>query len=381
MANTLTNLIPTILSAVDVVSRELTGFIPAVTLTPGAEKVAKDQTIRYPVAPAMTASAITPATTGPTPVDQTVSSDTMTITDVESVKWAYNGDEEVGLQDNLNPILQSQFAQAMRVLTNKIELALAALYLKTSGAYGAAATAPFASSLIDTAQILKVLKDRGAPTSDLQMVLGTTAGAALRTLSQLNKANEAADESLLRRGILLDVHGFAIRESGQVKAHTAGTGASATTDAAGYAIGATTITLASAGTGTILAGDIVSFAGDANKYTVVTGDGNVADGGTIVLAAPGLLVAMSAATKAITVTATHTANMAFSRSAIHLVTRTPLMPSGGDAADDVIDITDPVSGLVFQVAKYRQYRQTAYEVGIAWGVKGSKVEHIGRLIS
>lgn len=381
MANTLTNLIPTILAAADVVSREMTGFIPSVTLVPGAEGVAKDQTIRYPVTPAMVSTAITPATTGPTPVDQTVGSDTMTITDVESVKWAYNGDEETSLGGNLNPVLQGQFAQAMRVLSNKIELALAALYLKSSNAYGAAATAPFASSVIDTAQLLKIMIDNGAPTGDLQLVLNTTGGASLRTLGQLTKANEAADNTLLRQGVLLDLHGFAIRESGQVKSHTAGTAANATTDATGYAVGTTTLTLASAGTGSILTGDVVSFAGDSNKYVVVTGDADVSGGGTLVLQAPGLKVAMSAATKAITVTATHGANMAFSRSAMHLVTRTPLMPAGGDSADDVTTITDPRSGLSFQVAKYRQYRQTTYEVGIAWGVKASKVEHIARLIS
>ena len=34
----------------------------------------------------------------------------------------------------------------------------------------------------------------------------------MRTLGQLTKANEADDHTLLRRGVLLDVHGFAIRE-------------------------------------------------------------------------------------------------------------------------------------------------------------------------
>ncbi|MGC1000963.1 P22 coat - protein 5 family protein, partial [Pantoea agglomerans] len=68
-------------------------------------------------------------------------------------------------------------------------------------------------------------------------------------------------------------------------------------------------------------------------------------------------------------------NMAFDRNAFVLASRTPAMPKDGDSADDVMNVTDPVSGITFQVALYRQYRQVRYEVGLAWGVASVKPAH------
>jgi hypothetical protein len=113
---------------------------------------------------------------------------------------------------------------------------------------------------------------------------------------------------------------------------------------------------------------------------VVTGDTDVSNGGTLVIAAPGLKVAMSAATKAITVVAAAARNMAFARTAIALATRAPALPEEGDLAVDRQIITDPRSGLSFEVSQYMQYRQVQYEIALAWGVAAVKPEHIALLL-
>lgn len=383
MANTITGLIPTMYNALDVVSREITGLIPAVTSDMTYERAAVGQTVRTPVAPASTASDITPAVTPPNDGDQTIGYTDMTITKARRVPIRWNGEERLGLDNNgaqYNVIFRDQMAQAMRVLTNEVEADLAALHIYASRAYGTAGTTPFGSGLGETANIRKLLIDNGAPISDLNLVMNTTAGANLRTLTQLTKVNEAGDSSMLRQGVLLDIHGMALRESAQIVTSTAGTGASATTNTAGYAIGATTITLASAGTGTIVAGDVITFAGDTNKYVVLSGDADVSNGGTITIAAPGLRKALAASAIAITVTAASARNMAFARSAIALATRAPALPAEGDSAADRFMLTDPNSGLSFEVSMYKQYRQVQYEVALAWGVKAVKPEHMGILL-
>lgn len=376
MGNTLTNLIPTIYAAADIVMRELTGFIPAVTLDASGEQVAKDQALRYPIVPANAASDIVPAATGPDPSAVTIGSDFMTISKVRSVTFFWEAEEQKSLGGLYDIILRDQFAQAMRTLTNEVETDLAALYVAASRAHGTAGTTPFASDLSDAANLLKILKDNGAPTNDLQLVINTTAGAKLRTLTQLTKANEAGSTDLLRRGILLDVFSFAIRESAQIGLHTKGTGTGYLVNSgSGLAVGETTIPV-DTGIGTILAGDIVTFAADtANKYVVTS----ALSGGSFKIAKPGLRVAIPD-NNAVTVGNNYTPNLGFSRSAIHLLMRVPAMPLGGDAADDVTVITDPQTGISFQVAMYRQRRRIAYEVALAWGVKAVKPEAIATLL-
>lgn len=382
MANTLTNLIPDVYAALDVVSRELVGLIAAVTRDPSVERAAVNQSVRVPIAPASTATDITPAVTPPDDGDQTIGNEEILISKSRRVPFRWNGEESRGI--NFGPgvltIQQQQIAQAIRTLTNEMETDLAALHATFSRANGTAGTTPFATAgnYTDVSNTLKILKDNGAPLSDLHLILDTAAGANL--IGKQADTNRQGTDQMLRQGVLLDHAGVALRESGQIVTSTAGTGSSATTDNAGYAVGDTVITLASAGTGTIVAGDVITFAGDANKYVVVSGDSDVSNGGTITLAAPGLRQAIAASTTAITVVAAAARNMMFARSALVLAARLPALPEQGDMADDRTTVVDPRSGFAFELAMYKQYRQVQWEISAAWGTKNIKSEHTALLL-
>jgi hypothetical protein len=382
MANTLTAILPTIYEALDQVSRELVGFIPAVARDSNAERAAKDQTVTYHVVPAITAEDVTPGNTPADSGDQTFGAETLTISKSRVAPIRWTGEEQRALTNGDRPqgqnIMRDQFAQAFRALVNEVEADLADLYKGASRAYGTAGTAPFgtAGDLTDASNAFKILDDNGAPRGDRHLVLGTAAMANLRGKQNvLFKVNEAGTDQLLRNGVLGRLMGFDIHDSAQVKDHTKGTGSGyLVNNASNEVAGQTTITV-DTGSGTIVAGDVVTFAGTTHKYVVKT----ALSGGDFVLNKPGLLVT-EADNDAVTVGNNYSANLAFSRNAIHLVTRTPAMPAGGDDADDVTDIIDPVSGLAFQLAVYRQYRRIKYEVGLAWGVKMAKSEHAAILL-
>ena len=380
--NTISSIVPDIYEALDVVSRELTGLIPAVTMNASAERAGINQNIVVDVEPAGNVADITPAMTVPDPTGQTSGSSIIQITKSRAAEFGFIGDDQKKL--NTGPgymgTRANKIAQAIRAVANEVELDLANLQSTFSRAYGTAGSTPFgtANDYTDASNVLKILKDNGSPVSENQLVLNTAAGANF--IGKQSAVNAAGTESMLRQGVLLDLAGMPLRESAQIQNSVAGTAASATTDDSGYAVGATVITLASAGTGTIVSGDVISFAGDSEKYVVISGDADVSGGGTITLAAPGLRKAIAASATAITVVAAAARNMAFNRSALVLAARAPARPEEGDMAEDVILITDPRSGLTMEFAMYKGYRKVRYEVGLAWGVKNIKPEHTALLL-
>ena len=376
MSNTLENLIPEILVSLDVVSRELTGFIPAVTLDAESSRAAKDQTIRSFVAPAATAGDITPGVTPPDDGDQTIGNVTLSITKARRVPIRWNGEQTLGVNSGHGAaaVRAAQIQQAIRTLTNEIEADLAGLHAYASRAAGTAGTTPFATANDYTGASLtrKILADNGAPMSDLQLVIDTTAGANIR--GKQAAAADAGGDSILRQGVLLDINGFMVRESAQVKAPTAGS-VSGTLASLARAVGTTSLTTSADYTSTLLAGDVITIAGDTNQYVITS-----VSASAITIGAPGLMQATTTGTKAITVVATARRNMGFHRSAIVLAHRLPALPDGGDLAIDRKTVTDPRSGLSFEVAMYAQYRQMQYEISCAWGVKMVKPAHCALLL-
>lgn len=382
MANTLTGLYQTIYTSLDKVSRELVGMIPSVNRDASAEMAAKGQTVSYPVTPESTSTTISPAMTIPEGTAQTIAADTMTISNFKAVQIPWDGEEEkaMGNAGIYNTIMGNQMEQAFRTLTNAIEQDLVdAGVLGASRAYGTAGTAPFQTvdNLGDIAGLEEILDDNGAPAMK-SLVLTTRGYVPLRTkMANLFKVNEAGESRFLRSDVMGQIYNFDLGKTGAKYSHTKGTQTGADLTAV-EPIGETSLAFDGSDAGTFVAGDIVTIGGGSDKYVVVSG--TAAATGTLIINSPGLVLAGAIADEIVTGDSYSLAGLGFSPDAMLLATRIPAVPGGGDAADDEMIVTDPVSGLSFRVALYKGYHKKMIDVSIAWGVKAVKPAHIAMLL-
>ncbi len=387
MTTDITSILPDVYEALDTVSREQVGFIPAVRLAASSERAAVGQTIKSPVAPPAELQDIVPGINPPAAPDQTIGQRPLTINNSKAAPFVWTGEAVKGANTGVGfaRLRSDQIAQALRALNNAVERDIATLVINSSRAYGVAATAPFgtANDFSDFARSRQILIDNGAPESDLHLVCGSNAMATMQSKqSTLLKANEAGTDDLLRNGLIARVLGLGVHQSGQVQNHVAGSTVGDVTVTAATAVGETKINLTTgaAMSVSVKAGDIVTVAGDANKY-VAASDLNLgaATTGDLHINAPGLRESIAANT-AVTVGDSYEGNMVFHRGAIALATRMPAAPEEGDSAEDKIEITDPHSGITYELSVYGQYRQVRYELALAWGCSMMKPEHAAILL-
>ena len=380
MPNTLTNLAADIYTAADKVGRELVGIVPSATINRQAgQTVAKGGIVRshFTRTPVVNTT-YAPSMTVPEGTDQTVDNKTLSVNQFASVQIPWTGEEIKHLNNGsgFETVYGDQIAQAMRSIVNTIESYVAGI-VKTgsSRAFGTAGTTPFATNFNEIAELRQILVDNGCPMDNqVTLVINTAAGTKLRNLAQLQKVSEAGGSELLRQGVLLDLQNIMLKESAGIGLHTKGTGSGYLVNSASITAGTTTIP-ADTGTGTLLAGDVVTFAADTvNKYVVNT----ALAGGSFALGAPGTRVAI-ADNNAITIGNNYTANVAFHRSAVEVVVRAPMSPPN-EAAQDIMNVTDPWSGLTFQVASYGGYMKSMMEIRCLYDAVVWKPNHVATLL-
>jgi hypothetical protein len=230
-----------------------------------------------------------------------------------------------------------------------------------------AATTPFATSLAEYIDARKNLNNQLAPMDPRFCVIDADAEANALGLRAIQDASFGGGTDGLLKGQIGEKVGAMWGMDQNVPTHTAGTATGATTDATGYAVGLKTVTLASAGSGTLLEGDIITFANHTQTYALTAGDADVSNGGTVSFE-PGLVTALPTSAQAITRKASHVVNLAFHRDAFALASR-PFAGADPMGLGTFMSAVDPVSGLALRLEVTRQHKRTRFSYDILYGVQ------------
>lgn len=380
MASVITALAPTLFSAAQEVSAEPFGIIDAINMGFDNKGVAKGDNVLAPVAPAQANTAFTPAAASSEGTSVTAEAVTVTITKSQKNSMVLNGEQMRSLENggNYAEWTRQWSAQAMRALRNEAE-ADAALYLKygASRAYGTSGTTPFATSLADLVGVRKILRDNGAPMADLQLVVNGDAELNLLNLNIIQQASAAGSDAERRQGRILRQYGFQVQSSAGIALHTKGTATGFNVNlGAGYNIKDKTIVVDGSDSGTILNGDYITWAGDLNKYVVLSASASGAAGGNIVINRPGLRASL-ADTVVGTIGANYTPNFAFERLAMVGIMRPPLMPANPTIKQLLVS---DEKGLTYLFCEIAQYGEITWEMHLAWGFKVVQPEHVAILL-
>jgi len=361
MANTLTPLIPSLIASVQDVTREMVPIKDVVTVDSNISQAALNQPVTVPFTTPVAGVDIVPGANAPGGSDLTPGSVQVTMTKMRAFPFTITGEDRRRMGEQKGSFINGQVQEAVRACINEMWGDILSEGIKGAGyALGTQGTNPFGSNADFAADMKKSLDDGLAPSSGRTLIIDTTTDAALGKLGINNQTYMAGTDSILRTGEKLPLQGLRLPFTQLGYTHTKGTGTGyLVNNAAGYAVGSKVIAV-DTGSGTMLRGDVVTFAGHTQKYVVAS-----LVGSTLTLNAP--LVANVADNEAITVGNGGTRLLSLAKSGIAFATRAPELPEDGDSARGRVSIFDSISGLTLSVAHYVEAYQEKYLVEAVWG--------------
>jgi hypothetical protein len=361
MANTLTEVKDKLL-AQGLMALRRTSLTPRLVNRDIEEQAAgKGDTVNVPIPSAQTVADVTPAATPPSTQDVAPTSVPIVMDRWKESAFYLTDKEQLEVMEGTIPM---QASEALEALVSEVDRYVLSLASKAYGYHGTAGTTPFTAGGVDrptdVTKIRAVLNKQLAPLNNRHIILDPDAEAAALNLRAFHDMSFSGDVSAILAGMLNQKFGFQWWMSQNVRTHTAGTMTTAlVNNGAGYAAGTKTIAI-DGDVGTMLVGDVISFAGHSQTYVVTEGQ----TGAGSISFEPGLLVAV-ADNVAITIRATHVMNLAMHRDFIAFASR-PL--AGSNHPSSVISqVVDPISGLALRLEITREHRRDRFAYDILYG--------------
>ena len=391
-ANTLTSVLRAQASVNIDVPQEPIGILETANLNFDDKGASINEVIVVPIDPVGTLEDIQPAAVPPAGASVTVTNAQVKITSQKQKSRVFTGEdlrqiENIGVRDDL---LRQFIEQSERLLRNQMAAdASTALTIGGSRAVGTAGTTPFATDMNLLTSARKVFRDNGAPFTNINVVADTSSYLNLLNLNVVQKAQEAGSDQERRSGIIRGQFGLAsIREDANINSHTKGAGTGYTTVSA-LAVGDTSIAVTGGTVNTtgIQIGDIITIAGDTNKYVVVPAPGTstsyqtpsssslLATSGTIYIGAPGIRKANAGTGVAITVGATYSPSFIFEKNVLVGVVRPPIGFDQGPYVTIARMITDKF-GLSYHFVESVQWGQVSWFVQLVWGFAVTQPQYV-----
>ncbi len=363
MSNNLNGLVPAVIMAMERVLRRTGATFEAVDTDFDSSQAAKSQVIQSELPASLSASDVTPAATPPSLTDIAPSTVDLTLSKYRATRFHLTAEDWAKLGRRGPGVKLRQIDAAIAGLAQDIADYMHDDVLSVAGSYafGTADTTPFGSDMDILADIAEALDTNLALGDERYGLISPAAKANLFKLDIFQKRNEAPAETSFAKGRMRELMGFVVGMDQSIATHTAGTGSAYAINGGDTAVGTTTLTV-DTGSGTVLAGDAITIGGGSNQYIVETGGTDV----TSIVLRDGLLAAI-ADDDAVAIQSDSARNVFLHKSAAKLAVRPPTEAPGGDMADDVTIVTDPVTGLSFRLAEYPGYHGRQYEVSAVYG--------------
>jgi hypothetical protein len=378
MANTLSAVVPKLLAQALPVLRQNAIMARLVNRAYDAMAAQLGSSIDVPVSATIAAQQVTPGNTPPATADIAP-----TVVNIPLDQWYeapfYLTDKE--MQEVMAGTIPMQASEAVKAIANQVDTFILGFYKDFYGFAGTPGTTPFTTGsppdLTDALSARTVLNQQLAPPNDRRIVLDPVAEGKALNLRALQDASWRGNAQAVNDGMIGKAVGMDWYMDQNVLTHTstpltagAATVNGVTTVGQGSTDGGETGTISIAkitNTSPLIRGDILTFAGDSQTYVVVS-DVTLAVGNTTVTIAPAKKVA-TVGGEAVTLKASHVANMVFHPQAIAFATRPLDNNNAGELGSIIESVVDPISGLTLRLEVRREHRRTRWAFDILYGGK------------
>lgn len=400
MANDISVLIPKINARLLKILRGRSGMVRNVNQDYRREFAKQGKTVTIPIVGDVNIIDVVPSNAKPAFVNHDMDEVTFDLDYWKQNEPIHCTDEELKQAAMTTDFVPPLLEKAAEKLARAMNQSIFALYKKSYQVYGTAGTAPFGSG-VGVKSITRsdaILDAALAPEGDRIMMLNFTGEAAAKEVPEITNAEKIASNKVMIKGELGETMGVQIYADNDVPYHTAGTiltdsttKTAAVNNGAGYAAGIDTINIDKGGgtamVGTIVEGDIISFANHDQTYVVVenTSSGNYASGvytiGTNAISGLKFFPALTTAVPdntVITVLGSHRVNLLFHKNAFAFAQRV-LVGSDMDGAD-ISTIQDKVTKMILRLERTRVHKAWMWEMDALWGAAVPYPEHIVRVL-